>query len=285
MSPEQPPEQPARYRSDLCCIEGGISRVDSMDPERKARVVEMLEGRASDPAQRELRARFYELAGIAAGRRVLDVGCGTGADTRSMAARVSPGGSVLGIDPSESLLVEARRRTPPDLPARYERSSGESLGPASESFDRAVAITTLSHVPDPRPVVAEMVRVTRKGGRVALFDHDMGTFVIDAADREVTRLIFHRYTQEVSGMDAGRRLHGLLKEAGLRGVLTVPLPLVDTEFSSYFQFVVDHYPSRAVEDGALAPEKAEAWRRDIRARAAQGRFFGSLVYFAAVGTR
>ena len=285
MTTEQSPTRPERFRSDLCCLDGGVSRVDSMEDARKARVVEMLEGRAADPAQRELRARFYELAGITAGRRVLEVGCGTGADTRSMAALVSPGGSVLGIDPSETLLVEARRRTPPEVPARYERSAGESLDPADESFDRAVAITTLSHVPDPRPVVSEMARVTRRGGRVALFDHDMGTFVIDSADREVTRLIFHRYTQEVSGMDAGRRLRGLLKEAGLRGVLTVALPLVDTEFSSYFQFVVDHYPGRAVEDGALAPEKAEAWRRDIRERAAAGRFFGSIVYFAAVGTR
>ncbi len=285
MGRDSMPGEAGRFRSDLCCISDGVSRVDAMDPDRRARVVEMLEGRASDPDQRELRARFYDLAGLAHGQRVLEVGCGSGADTRAMAARISPGGSVLGIDPSESLLIEARRRTPPGMSARYEHAAGERLPLAEESFDRTVAITTLSHVPEPRPVVAEMVRVTRKGGRVALFDHDMGTFVIDAGDREVTGLIFHRYTREVAGMDAGRRLHGLLKETGLRGVLTVALPLVDTAFSSYFQFVVDHYPSRAVEDGALTAEEAEAWRRDVRERAAQGRFFAGVVYYAAVGSR
>jgi len=65
----------------------------------------------------------------------------------------------------------------------------------------------------------------------------------------------------------------------------VPLPLVDTTFSSYFQFVVDHYPHRAVEDGVLSAEKAEAWRQDVRQRAAAGRFFGSLSYFAVVGVK
>ncbi|MGH9360744.1 MAG: hypothetical protein ACRD2T_02420, partial [Thermoanaerobaculia bacterium] len=128
-------------------------------------------------------------------------------------------------------------------------------------------------------------RVVRPGGRVALFDHDMGTFVIDASDRETTRLIFERYTREVSGMDAGRRLHGLLKAQGLQGVQTSALPLVDTAFSSYFQFVVERYPQRAVEDGALSAEAAEGWRRDVRERAARGRFFASVVYFTAVGVR
>jgi len=273
------------FRSDLCYAAGGSSRVDRMDPEMRARVVEMLEGRGSDGAQRELRARFYELSGIAPGRRVIEVGCGTGVDTRAMAALVAPQGSVLGVDPSEMLLLDARRRTPEGLPARYERASGETLPVAAASFDRAVAITTLSHVPDPLPIVKEMARVTRPGGRVALFDHDMGTFVIDAADRETTRLIFERYTREVSGMDAGRRLHGLLKAVGLKAVQVTALPLVDTGFSSYFQFVVEHYPGRAIEDGVLSAEAAEAWRGDVRERAAKGRFFGSVVYFAAVGVR
>jgi ubiquinone/menaquinone biosynthesis C-methylase UbiE len=256
-----------------------------MEEELRARVVEMLEGRGADAGQRELRAHFYELTAIAPGRRVLEVGCGTGVDTRAMAGLVAPGGSVLGIDPSETLLVEARRRTPPNLPARYEHASGESLPFSVANFDRAVAITTLSHVAEPLPLVQEMARVLRPGGRLGLFDHDMGTFVIDAGDREVTRLIFERYTREVSGMDAGRRIHGLLKTAGLKAVQVVALPLVDTTFSSYFQFVVERYPTRAVEDGLLTAQAAAAWQKDVRDRAAAGRFFGSVVYFAGVGMR
>src|SRR5262245_38540235 len=274
-----------RFRADLCYVEGGLSRVDAMEGDQRARVVEMLEGRGADAGQRELRGRFYELAAIAPGRRVLEVGCGTGVDTRAMAALVAPGGSVLGVDPSEALLTEARRRTPENLEARFEQAFGEKLPFKAGSFDRAVAITTLSHVADPLPLVQEMARVVRDAGRVAIFDHDMGTFVIDAADREVTRLIFERYTREVSGMDAGRRIYGLLKQAGLKSVKVIALPLVDTACSSYLQFVVEHYPGRAVEDGLLPREAAAAWQKDIRDRAAAGRFFASLVYFAGVGMR
>jgi SAM-dependent methyltransferase len=274
-----------KYPADLCLVEGGVSRIDRMDPEEQGRVIEMLESRASDPDMAELRSRFFDMAGIAGGQRIVDVGCGTGADTRSLASRARPTGSVLGIDPSEILLREARRRTPPDLPARYERASGEKIPLASESVDRAVAITTLSHVPDPRPVVAEMVRVTRAGGRISLLDHDMGTFVVDAANREITGKIFSSYTRAVSGMDAGRRLHGLLKEAGLRGIRVAALPFVDIRCSGYFRFIVDRYPDQAVADGVIAEADADAWRRDVRARAEAGRFFGSVVYFGAVGLK
>ncbi len=278
-------EEKKEFPADLCCMEGGVSRVDRMPPEEQAKVVEMLEGRAADPAHRELRSRFYDLAGIVPGRRVLDVGCGTGADARAIAVLVAPGGSVLGIDPSEVLLLEARRRTHREIPARFERASGENMPVSSGSMDRAVAIGTLSHIREPQPVIAEMVRVVRPGGRVALFDRDMGTFVIDASDRKVTRAVFSCHSEGVSGMDAGRRLHALLKGARLRCVQTFALPLVDTGFSSYFRFVVDRYPDRAVQDGIITAEQAEAWRRDIRSRAERGVFFGSVTYFASVGVK
>ncbi len=274
-----------RYRSDICYAGGGESRVDRMDPAARSRVFEMLAGRGTDSSQVPLRARFYKLARVAPGQRIVDVGCGTGVDTRALARLAAPGGSVLGVDPSGALIDEARRTTPADLGVRYERAEGEKLPAVDGAFDLAVAITTLSHVADPAPIVREMVRVVRPGGRVALFDHDMGTFVVDAADRDVTRLIFDLYTREVSGMDAGRRLAGLLKTASLGAVEVEPLPLVDMEFSSYFQWVIERYPTRAVEDGALSAEAAEAWRADVRARAAAGRFFGSVVYFAAAATK
>ncbi len=282
--PSAAPSAPL-YRSDVCYAGDGESRVDRMDPAARSRIFEMLEGRGADAAQVSLRARFYELARVTPGQRILDVGCGTGVDTRALARLASPGGSVLGVDPSQSLIEEARRTTPSELGVRYERGEGEKLPALDGAFDLAVAITTLSHVADPAPVVHEMVRVVRPGGRVALFDHDMGTFVVDAADRAVTRLIFDLYTREVSGMDAGRRLTGLLKGAGLGAVEIEALPLVDTEFSSYFQWVIERYPSRAVDDGALSAEAADAWRADVRARAAAGRFFGSVVYFAAAAMR
>jgi cyclopropane fatty-acyl-phospholipid synthase-like methyltransferase len=55
-------------------------------------------------------------AAIAAGECVLDIGCGCGATTLEIAARVGPGGHALGLDISEPMLARARERTP--SPAR-----------------------------------------------------------------------------------------------------------------------------------------------------------------------
>src|SRR5947208_15237438 len=73
----------------------------------------------------------------AAGDRVLDLGCGTGEDTRRLAALVGPTGSALGIDISEAMLTEARRRTEgTGLAAEFRPGDATALDLPDGSFDR-----------------------------------------------------------------------------------------------------------------------------------------------------
>jgi trans-aconitate methyltransferase len=57
-----------------------------------------------------LKRESHRLAGAAPGRRILDVGCGLGDDAAALAGRVAPGGTVVGVDGSQAMLAEARRR-------------------------------------------------------------------------------------------------------------------------------------------------------------------------------
>src|ERR1700684_2316773 len=63
--------------------------------------------------------RLIAVAAPKPGDRVIDVGCGCGATTIDFAARVNPGGKVLGLDISEPMLARARERAPSGLPARF----------------------------------------------------------------------------------------------------------------------------------------------------------------------
>src|ERR1700684_3092389 len=63
--------------------------------------------------------RLIAVAAPKPGDRVIDVGCGCGATTIDFAARVTPGGEVLGLDGFEPMLVRARARAWEDLPARF----------------------------------------------------------------------------------------------------------------------------------------------------------------------
>jgi SAM-dependent methyltransferase len=111
-----------------------------------------------------VRPRLGSLQGLS----VLDVGCGTGTTDRHFVSRVR---SLHGVDISEEMLVQARRRVPT---ADFSWYDGDKLPFADESFDLVVAISVLHHVPFSKrfKIVSEMVRVTRSQGFVAVFEHN-----------------------------------------------------------------------------------------------------------------
>src|SRR5262249_1702925 len=153
------------------------------DPRRFAR---LLEARGGQPHQARLRRGFLSLAGVGPGMRVLDVGCGTGVVTRDVAARVGARGRAVGVAPSRALLRVARRRmaaSPDGSGPMFHHGDGLALPFSSASFDVSLAVTVLLHVPGSGRVLAEMRRVTRPGGRVAVLDQDLGTLAIDVPDR------------------------------------------------------------------------------------------------------
>ena len=71
-----------------------------------------LEQRAQAPDELAVRATYLDLLAIAAGERVLDVGCGSGVVLRDLARRVAPTGVAVGVDPSPLYLDYGRGMVP-----------------------------------------------------------------------------------------------------------------------------------------------------------------------------
>ena len=119
-----------------------------------------------------LSAQLADLAGVTAGQRVLDVGCGPGALTTELVERLGAA-SVAAVDPSESFVAAARARLP-DVDIR--QSSAEQLPFPDDEFDAALAQLVVHFMADPVAGLAEMRRVTRPGGVVAacVWDHAGG---------------------------------------------------------------------------------------------------------------
>lgn len=105
---------------------------------------------------------------IEAGQAILDVGCGPGWVTRQIAARVGPGGHVVGLDPSPSMLRLAARE--PSAHVQWVRGRGEHLPFADRTFDGVTAQFSLRNMGSWRDGIKEMVRVTRPGGKVVILD-------------------------------------------------------------------------------------------------------------------
>lgn len=128
---------------------------------------EQLMGRWSQ----KLAPLFIEFAGLAGGERVLDVGCGTGSLTFTL-ARSGDLAAITGIDFSP-IFIEAATRRNTDPRITFRQADACALPFEDGGFDRALAQLVLHFVPDASKAVAEMRRVVRPGGVVAavVWDH------------------------------------------------------------------------------------------------------------------
>ena len=140
---------------------------------RWARLYDALVALLSLGRARAIRATTAELAGIAPGEAVLDVGCGTGELTMRAAARAGPGGRVAGIDPAPEMIAVARRKAARAGRAiDYRVAAVEALPFPDGTFDVALSSLMLHHLPGDlqRRGLAEIRRVLRPGGRLLVVD-------------------------------------------------------------------------------------------------------------------
>src|SRR4051794_16278902 len=110
-----------------------------------------------------LAPRFADFAGVTAGQRVLDVGCGPGALTSELLRRVDAS-SVSAIEPSEPFVQTARARNPG---ADIRQAAAEDIPFADGEFDAALAQLVVHFMADAVKGISEMARVTKPGGTVA----------------------------------------------------------------------------------------------------------------------
>jgi ubiquinone/menaquinone biosynthesis C-methylase UbiE len=118
---------------------------------------------------RLLAPQFADFAGVEAGQRVLDVGCGPGALTSELVSRLGAD-AVAAVDPSPPFVEAARARNPG---VKVLEASADDLPFPDGEFGATLAQLVVHFMPDPVAGLTEMRRVTRAGGVVAacVWDH------------------------------------------------------------------------------------------------------------------
>ncbi|NKE57419.1 methyltransferase domain-containing protein [Lentzea sp. PSKA42] len=137
---------------------------------RHARAYELASALAFAGSRRRIFGRLVALAGVRVGDEVLDVGCGPGYLT-SLAAQASPGGRAVGVDVSEQMVEEARRKRAGGN-CSFVLGKAEALDLPDASFDVVLSSLAIHHIPEEArgQAFAEMFRVLRHGGRVLIAD-------------------------------------------------------------------------------------------------------------------
>jgi SAM-dependent methyltransferase len=154
---------------------------------------------------------------------VIDLGCSPSGIIDLLAERVGPGGQVTGLDVHPANVALARQFAAGLGLANVQVMAGDArrTGLPSACCDLVHARTLLINVPDPAGVVAEMVRLARPGGWVAVIEPNVALAMCQPPDPAWDRLV-ELFLSVHRGDDAdpfvGRRLPELLRQAGLADI-------------------------------------------------------------------
>ena len=213
---------------------------------------------------------FIRWLNVPAGGQWLDVGCGTGALSETILQLAQPA-AIKGIDRSEGFINFAKENVP-DSRAEFEVGDAEELSEDTESFDAVVSGLVLNFIPHPERALAEMRRVTRAGGVVAVYVWDYA---------EGMQLIRHFFDAAIAldpkviELDEGPRfpichpdaLRQLFESTGLQNVevRAIEIPTVFRDFDEYWTpFLGGQGPAPSYAM-SLSEEQRAALREQIRA--------------------
>lgn len=114
--------------------------------------------------------RLVEIAKIAPGERVLDVGCGRGAALFPAARAVGPTGNVIGVDLAPGMVARTRAEAAEQGLSRVTVRVGDAEFPdaTDHEYDAVLSAFVLFFLPDLKPVLRRYLDALRPGGRVAI---------------------------------------------------------------------------------------------------------------------
>ncbi len=188
-------------------------------------------------------------------------------------------GEVVGVDQAKFLLARARELAAGLDGLSFEEASGDDLPFEAASFDVVVGHTVLTHVADPAAVLAEMFRVLKPGGTLAICDGDFSTMSAAIGDRDPLQACAESFIEhQVNDAWLMRRLPRLVREAGFTTGRARSFNFVETDELGTTANWVRRGADGLVTEGRIGPELGEALKAEIERRLAAGIYFGGMKY-------
>ena len=199
---------------------------------------------------------------------ILDVGCGPGVITADL-AKIASKGKTIGVDNNAGIIKEAAAAFPPSAVPNLTYTLGDAStleAFADNSFDIVHAHALFVHVPDAVPVLKQFYRVCKPGGIVAIRESNPVSVLSLKPDVPAIRQYWDRAMAIMAKMgghpDAGRKLEGWAKEAGLGSdggkIVTSSSPQFQP---SHLVRTTGAPAEQAIQYGMATKEEMEEWRK------------------------
>lgn len=211
-----------------------------------------------------------------AGSRVLEVGCGTGAQTVTL-ARNNPGARIVSFDHSASSLAQAKVAVTAAGITNVELRQLElfALPFAAESFDHVFVCFVLEHLAKPHEALLILKKLLKSGGTITVFEGDHGPTVFHPDSEAARKAIACQVELQRRGggnANIGRELYPLLVKAGFAGVRVWPRmvyvdssrpDLVEGFTKKTFTAMIEGVREAALAAGIIDAETFDAGIRDL----------------------
>jgi ubiquinone/menaquinone biosynthesis C-methylase UbiE len=252
--------------------------IGDVDAAAVDQVAEAMEISAADPQHQAMVRTYLSDLALPERARALEIGCGTGAIARVLAAW--PGiGEVLGVDPSPILIEKARGLAGEIADLSFAVGDGSDLELQDAGFDLVLLHRVLSHVPSPEQVLAEATRVLRPGGSLVVFDGDYATITVATSEVDPLQTCVQAFAPAyITDPWIVRRLPGMLRAAGFRDERVRSYGYVQLHEPEYMLSIVARGADALVTSGHIGEPLADALKAEARRRAESHAFFGHIAY-------
>lgn len=242
----------------------------------------LLEARGSAPGFTGMVRKWFDDINPRPGESILDVGCGSGVIDRWAARRTQGRNPITAVDINAYLLREAEaivRKERLDAVIRFRHGDASDLDFPDGHFDVACSCTVMEEL-DADRMLAELIRVTKPGGRVAVIvrANDVPWWGHMDMPRDLKSKIesIRGLVEDNGCADAG--LYRRFRDSGLKRLKLYPQL---AEFQGDYWVEILHQRILPHLSGA----EAEIWSRAVSDSVAQGAFFYALPHHCAVGTK
>jgi ubiquinone/menaquinone biosynthesis C-methylase UbiE len=244
-----------------------------------------LEARGHSAGYLGVVGKLIEVAQLAPGEVLLEVGCGSGVLDRWLVRRTGGANRIVGMDINPFMLRQARalaRQEGLEQLITFQEGNAEALPFPDNSFDVAMSSTVIQRV-DADRMLPEMVRVAKPGGRVAVVGHghDMPRWVNLPLRAELKAKVEAPGWADESGHPQGcdeASLYQRMHRAGLTQIKMFPQLATFDDASRLQNLQASILPT-------LSSEEAAEWRSAVAQGEAEGTFFIATPFHSAVGTK
>jgi SAM-dependent methyltransferase len=259
--------------------------IDRNPPEFAALMLAALQEMAANPEIQRVRRVARQALRPEPAQRLLDAGCGAGEVARELAGDVAPGG-VVALDLSAATVALAAGCHDGSR-VTYVEGDVSALEFPDRHFDGVRCERVLQHLSHPDLAIAELVRVTRPGGRVCLVDTDWESMTVDGLpERLVTAVKEHLYERVMlHHLSIGRTLRRRMVRAALTGIEATPVTCHFANVGATAS-VLPMFDARLAQAIGMVPDELrDEWFAAIDGADGRGEFLAALTIWVVTGTR